>query len=155
MDLPVMPPVSPMLAKAVKEIPDGHLSFEPKWDGFRSIVFRDCDEVETGSRNKRPMTRYFPELVEAFREHLPEQVVVDGEIIVIGPSGDRLEFETLQRRIHPAESRGKLLSETTPARFVAFDLLAVGNEDLMARPFSERRERLERALAPAAPPVHV
>jgi ATP-dependent DNA ligase len=155
MELPVMPPVSPMLAKAVKEIPDGDLSFEPKWDGFRSIVFRDGDEVEIGSRNERPMTRYFPELVEAFLEHLPERIVVDGEIIVVGPSGDRLEFETLQQRIHPAESRVKLLSETTPARFVAFDLLAIGDEDLMRRPFSERRERLEQALAAAEPPVHV
>jgi ATP-dependent DNA ligase len=155
MDLPVMPPVSPMLAKAVKEIPDGDLSFEPKWDGFRSIVFRDGDEVEIGSRNERPMTRYFPELVEAFREQLPERIVVDGEIIVVGPSGDRLEFETLQQRIHPAESRVKLLSETTPARFVAFDLLAIGAEDLMQAPFSERRERLEQALAAAEPPVHL
>ncbi|HEY2802866.1 MAG TPA: ATP-dependent DNA ligase, partial [Actinomycetota bacterium] len=155
MDLPVMPPVSPMLAKAVKEIPDGDLSFEPKWDGFRSIVFRDGDEVEIGSRNERPMTRYFPELVEAFREQLPERIVVDGEIIVVGPSEDRLEFETLQQRIHPAESRVKLLSETTPARFVAFDLLAIGAEDLMQAPFSERRERLEQALAAAESPVHL
>src|SRR3954465_5034353 len=135
MDLPVNPPVAPMLVKPVGAIPAGAYVFGPKWDGFRSIVFRDGDEVEIGSRNERPMTRYFPELVEAFREHLPERVVVDGEIIVIGPSGDRLGFEALQQRIHPAESRVKLLSETTPARFVAFDLLAVGNEDLMARPF--------------------
>ena len=120
-----MPPVAPMLSKSVKEIPDvGHV--EPKWDGFRTIVFKDGDEIELGSRNERPMTRYFPELVEAFRKQLPERIVVDGEIIVVGPSGDRLEFETLQQRIHPAESRVKLLSETTPARFVAFDLLAIG-----------------------------
>src|SRR6185312_2196656 len=155
MDLPVNPPVAPMLAKPADAMPDGDYVFEPKWDGFRSIVFRDRDEVEIGSRNERPMTRYFPELVEAFREQLPERVVVDGEIIVVGPSGDRLEFETLQQRIHPAESRVKLLSETTPARFVAFDLLAIGAEDLMGRPFSERRERLEQALAAAKPPVHV
>jgi ATP-dependent DNA ligase len=155
MELPVMPPVSPMLAKSVKEIPSGALSFEPKWDGFRSIVFRDGDEVEIGSRNERPMTRYFPELVEAFKAHLPERCVVDGEIVVIGPSGDRLEFETLQQRIHPAESRVRMLAAATPATFVAFDLLAVDGEGLMNRPFSERRERLERALAHAQPPVHV
>src|ERR1043165_8869686 len=105
MDLPVMPPVSPMLAKSVKEIPSGALSFEPKWDGFRSIVFRDGDEVEIGSRNESTMTRYFSALVAAFKEHLPERCVVDGGIVVIGESGDRLEFETLQQRIHPAESR--------------------------------------------------
>src|SRR3954471_15466846 len=140
MKLPVMPPIAPMLAKPAAAIPPGQC-YEPKWDGFRSIVFRDGDEVEIGSRNERPMTRYFPELVEAFREHLPERIVLDGEIIVIGPSGDRLEFETLQQRIHPAQSRVKLLSETTPARFVAFDLLAIGEEDLMRHPFSERRER--------------
>src|SRR5437762_7918996 len=113
-----------MLAKLARELPTsggkfGDLLYEPKWDGFRAIVFRDGDDVEIGSRNERPMTRYFPELVEAFREQLPERIVVDGEIVVIGPSGDRLEFETLQQRIHPAESRVKLLSETTPARFVA------------------------------------
>src|SRR5881394_1450331 len=154
MKLPVMPPVAPMLSRSVPDVPDG-ASYEPKWDGFRSVIFRDGDDVEIGSRNERPMTRYFPELVEAFREQLPERIVVDGEIVVIGPSGDRLEFETLQQRIHPAESRVKLLSETTPARFVAFDLLAVGEDDLTQRPFSERRDRLERALAGAQPPVHV
>src|SRR3954470_1211638 len=129
MDLPVMPPVSPMLAKAVKEIPRGNLSFEPKWDGFRSIIFRDGDDVEIGSRNEKPMTRYFPEIVEAARANLPERCVVDGEIIVIGPTGDRLEFEVLQQRIHPAVSRVTLLSQQTPARFVAFDLLALGDID--------------------------
>src|SRR4051794_17281187 len=102
MRLPVMPPVPPMLAKAVKEIPEGELSFEPKWDGFRSIIFRDGDEVEIGSRNERPMTRYFPELVRAAREQLPERCVVDGEIVLIGATGDRLDFEALQQRIHPA-----------------------------------------------------
>src|SRR6186997_551968 len=100
MRLPVMPPVSPMLAKSVKDIPNGDMSFEPKWDGFRSIIFRDGDDVEIGSRNEKPMTRYFPELVEAVRANLPERCVVDGEIIVVGPSGDRLEFEVLQQRIH-------------------------------------------------------
>src|SRR5262245_13656026 len=155
MRLPVMPPVPPMLAKAVKQIPDGNLSFEPKWDGFRSIIFRDGDDVEIGSRKERPMTRYFPELVEAVRENLPERCAVDGEIIVIGESGDRLEFEVLQMRIHPAASRVKLLSEQTPASFIAFDLLALDNTDLTELPLLTRREELERVLAGAAPPVHI
>jgi ATP-dependent DNA ligase len=144
-----------MLAKAVKQIPDGNLSFEPKWDGFRSIIFRDGDEVEIGSRKERPMTRYFPEVVEAVRENLPERCAVDGEIIVIGESGDRLEFEVLQQRIHPAESRVRLLSEQTPASFVAFDLLALGDTDYTQIPFAERRSALVEALAPARAPVHV
>ncbi len=155
MHLPVMPPVSPMLAKSVKEIPTGAMSFEPKWDGFRSIIFRDGDDVEIGSRNEKPMTRYFPELVEAVRANLPPRCVVDGEIIVVGPSGDRLEFEVLQQRIHPAASRVKLLSEQTPARFVAFDLLALGDDDYMERPFSERRTALVEALSSATAPIHV
>jgi ATP-dependent DNA ligase len=144
-----------MLAKAVKGIPDGDMSFEPKWDGFRSIIFRDGDEVEIGSRNERPMTRYFPELVDAVRENLPERCAVDGEIIVIGASGDRLDFEVLQQRIHPAASRVKLLSEQTPARFVAFDLLALDDTDYTELPFAERRAALVDALAPAQPPIHV
>jgi ATP-dependent DNA ligase len=144
-----------MLAKAVKDIPPGNLSFEPKWDGFRSIIFRDGDEVEIGSRNERPMTRYFPELVAAVRANLPPRCVVDGEIIVIGPSGDRLDFDLLQQRIHPAASRVKLLSETTPARFVAFDLLALDDTDYTGHPFSQRRAALAEALAPARAPVHL
>ncbi|MBM7505499.1 ATP-dependent DNA ligase [Agromyces aurantiacus] len=152
MDLPVMPPVSPMLAKSVKEIPDvGHV--EPKWDGFRTIVFRDGDEVELGSRNERPMTRYFPELVEALKANLPDRCVVDGEIVLA--RGGRLDFDALQQRIHPAASRVRLLAEQTPASFVAFDLLALGEDDLTGRPFSERRARLERALAAASDPVFV
>lgn len=147
-----MPPVAPMLAKSVKEIPDvGHV--EPKWDGFRTIVFRDGDEVELGSRNEKPMTRYFPELVEALRANLPERCVVDGEIVLV--TGDRLDFDALQQRIHPAASRVKLLSEQTPVSFVAFDLLALGDEDLTGRPFAERRALLVEALADARPPVHV
>jgi ATP-dependent DNA ligase len=144
-----------MLAKAVKQIPDGNLSFEPKWDGFRSIIFRDGDDVEIGSRKERPMTRYFPELVEAVRENLPERCAVDGEIIVIGESGDRLEFEVLQMRIHPAASRVKLLSEQTPASFVAFDLLALDDTDFTKVPFAERRAALVEAMAPARPPIHL
>jgi ATP-dependent DNA ligase len=155
MRLPVMPPVPPMLAKAVKEIPDGGMSFEPKWDGFRSIIFRDADEVEIGSRNEKPMNRYFPELVTAVRAKFPERSVIDGEIIVIGSSGDRLDFELLQQRIHPAASRVKLLSEQTPARFVAFDLLALGDTDYTQRPFTERRAVLVDALSSSGPPIHV
>src|SRR3954466_1806846 len=120
MDLPVMPPVSPMLAKAVKEIPDGDLSFEPKWDGFRSIVFRDGDEVEIGSRNERPMTRYFPEVVDAVRRNFPPRAVIDGEIVIAGDGG--LDFWALQQRIRPAVSRVTRLAKETPASFVAFDL---------------------------------
>ncbi len=155
MRLPVMPPVSPMLARSVEEIPIGDLSYEPKWDGFRSIVFRDGDEVEIGSRNERPMTRYFPELVQAIRSNLPERCVVDGEIVVPDPSGVRLGFETLQMRIHPAESRVRLLAEETPAHLVAFDLLALDDRDLMREPFRERRRALEKALAAAGSPIHV
>lgn len=147
-----MPPVAPMLAKSVKEIPDvGHV--EPKWDGFRTIVFRDGDDVELGSRNGKPMTRYFPELVEALRANLPQRCVVDGEIVVV--TGDRLDFDALQQRIHPAASRVRLLAGQTPASFVGFDLLALGDEDLQRRPFAERRALLVEALADARPPVHV
>ena len=153
MQLPVMPPVKPMLAKSVPTIPTGELSYEPKWDGFRSIVFRDGDEVEIGSRNERPLTRYFPELVEAVKANLPERCVVDGEIIVV--VGDRLQFEVLSQRIHPAASRITMLSEQTPASFVAFDLLALGDDDLTPRPFEPRRAALEPALTDAAAPVHL
>ncbi|MDQ7906357.1 ATP-dependent DNA ligase [Phytohabitans sp. ZYX-F-186] len=155
MRLPIMPPVPPMLAKAVKGLPEGAMGFEPKWDGFRSIIFRDGAEVEVGSRNEKPMTRYFPEVVEAVLANFPERAVVDGEIILIGESGDRLDFELLQQRIHPAASRVKLLSETVPARFVAFDLLALGDTDWTQRPFAQRRAALEEALAPAKAPVHI
>jgi ATP-dependent DNA ligase len=144
-----------MLAKSVKQIPVGDYAYEPKWDGFRSIIFRDGDEVEIGSRNEKPMTRYFPEVVEAVKQHLPERCVVDGELIVVGQSGDRLDFEALQQRIHPAVSRVKLLSAQTPARFVAFDLLALGDQDYTGLPFAERRAALEQALAAAAAPIHL
>ncbi len=153
MQLPVMPPVKPMLAKSVPSIPTGALSYEPKWDGFRSIIFRDGDEVEIGSRNERPMTRYFPEIVEAVKANLPERCVLDGELIVV--MGDRLEFEVLQQRIHPAASRVTLLSGQTPASFVAFDLLALGDVDYTEQPFEERRAALEQALADAEAPVHL
>ncbi|WP_281689472.1 ATP-dependent DNA ligase [Pseudonocardia thermophila] len=154
MDLPVMPPVKPMLAKPQPSIPVGKL-YEPKWDGFRSIIFRDGDDVEIGSRNERPMTRYFPEVVAAVRANFPERAVIDGEIVVVDRERNRLDFEVLQQRIHPAASRVKLLAEQTPASFVAFDLLALGDEDLTGHPFAERRARLEEALAEASPPVHI
>ncbi|RJT96977.1 ATP-dependent DNA ligase [Arthrobacter frigidicola] len=153
MELPVMPPVTPMLAKSVARIPEGELLYEPKWDGFRSIVFRDGDEVEIGSRNGNPMTRYFPEVVEAVRANLPVRCVLDGELIVV--SGARLDFEALQQRIHPAASRVALLARETPAHFVAFDLLALDDEDRTGRPFRERRALLEKHLAAARPPIHL
>ncbi|GAA2005886.1 ATP-dependent DNA ligase [Nakamurella flavida] len=154
MQLPVMPPVKPMLAKPVSDVPEGEL-YEPKWDGFRSIIFRDGDEVEIGSRNERPLTRYFPEVVRAVLENFPERCVVDGEIIVADTAGNRLDFEALQQRIHPAVSRITLLSESTPASFVAFDLLALGDEDLTGVPLAQRRARLVEAFADVRPPVHV
>ncbi len=152
-----MPPVQPMLAKSVKGIPDpakhGGLVFEPKWDGFRCIVFRDGDEVELASRNTKPLTRYFPDVVDAVRASLPDRCVVDGEIFVA--IGDRLEFERLQERIHPADSRVRMLAETTPAGFVAFDLLALGDESLLDQPFEVRRARLEEALVDVRAPIHL
>ena len=154
MDLPINPPVSPMLAKPVGDIPPGQI-YEPKWDGFRSIIFRDGGEVEIGSRNEKPMNRYFPEIIDAVLAHFPERAVIDGEIIVADTARNTLDFEALQQRIHPAVSRVTLLAEQTPASFVAFDLLALGDEDLTERPFAERRQMLERALADARPPVHI
>jgi ATP-dependent DNA ligase len=152
MKLPVMPPVAPMLAKPVAAIPPGQL-YEPKWDGFRSIVFRDGDEVEIGSRKERPMTRYFPEVVAAVRRSFPPRAVIDGEIVISGDGG--LDFWALQQRIHPAASRVELLAGTTPATFVAFDLLALDDDDLTRAPFADRRTALEGALANAEPPVYV
>jgi len=155
MDLPVMPPVAPMLAKPVDGIPSGDYVFEPKWDGFRTIVFRDGDEVEFGSRNERPMTRYFPELVSAALAELPPRCVIDGEIVLPDFTAGRLDFEALQLRLHPAASRVRLLAAQTPAHFVAFDLLALGSDDYTERPFAERRAALEAALAAVRPPVHL
>lgn len=150
-----MPPVSPMLAKSVRSIP-ADASYEPKWDGFRSICFRDHDQVELGSRNERPMTRYFPELVAAVRAELPQRCVIDGEIVIATDRG--LDFEALQQRIHPADSRVRMLAETTPASFIAFDLLALGDDDYTRRPFTERRAALVDAVSSAARPgrmIHV
>ena len=158
MDLPLQPPVAPMLAKSVKGVPaadsvPGGLLYEPKWDGFRCIVFRDGDEVELSSRGEKPLTRYFPEVVEAVKAELPARCVVDGEVVVV--SGQGLDFVTLQNRIHPAKSRVDMLARETPASFVAFDLLALGDEDFMPRPLEERRAALESALAQARSPVYL
>ena len=151
-----MPPVKPMLAKASADLPtgeDGAFWFEPKWDGFRCIVFRDGDEIELGSRNDRPLTRYFPELLDPLRASLPGRCVVDGEIVLAGPDG--LDFDALQQRLHPAESRVRKLAAETPASFVAFDLLAEGDDDLTDTPLAERRRRLEAALADPASSIHL
>jgi ATP-dependent DNA ligase len=155
MDLPVMPPVAPMLAKPVDGIPSGDYVFEPKWDGFRTIVFRDGDEVEFGSRNERPMTRYFPELVNAALAELPPRCVIDGEIVLPDFAAGRLDFEALQLRLHPAASRVRLLAAQTPAHFVAFDLLALGSDDYTERPFAQRRAALETVLSDVRPPIHL
>jgi ATP-dependent DNA ligase len=152
MQLPVMPPVSPMLSKSVPAIPPG-ASYEPKWDGFRSVCFRDDDEVELGSRNERPMTRYFPELVAAIRAEVPRRCVIDGEIVIATDHG--LDFEALQLRLHPAASRVRMLAAHTPASFIAFDLLALGDEDYTDRPFSARRAALVGALSHCGDLVHV
>jgi len=149
-----MPPVSPMLARPAGEIPPGQ-HYEPKWDGFRAVIFRDGDEVEIGSRNERPMTRYFPEVVEAVLTNFPDRAVVDGEIIIANTERNTLDFEALQQRIHPAASRVTMLSRATPASFVAFDLLGLGDDDLTGRSLVERRALLEIALADAAPPIHI
>ncbi|RZS32834.1 ATP dependent DNA ligase-like protein [Herbihabitans rhizosphaerae] len=149
-----MPPVKPMLAKAVHEVPRAEgLAYEPKWDGFRCVVFRDGDEIELGSRNDRPLTRYFPELVDLLADALPPRCVVDGEIIVV--TGTGLDFDTLQNRLHPAASRVKKLAAETPASFVAFDLLALGDDDLTEKPFTERRELLESIVDTEFARVHL
>ena len=153
-----MPPLQPMLAKSVKGLPaadsvDGGLSYEPKWDGFRAIVFRDGDEVVVASRSTKELNRYFPDVVAAAKENLPERCVVDGEIVIA--LDGRLDFDALSQRIHPAESRVNLLAEQTPASLVVFDLIALGGESLLDTPFAARRERLEEELAPASAPVHI
>ncbi|MGH2374945.1 MAG: ATP-dependent DNA ligase, partial [bacterium] len=154
MGLPFAPPLVPMLSKAADALPggDGWL-FEPKWDGFRTLVFHDGDAIVLQSRDEKPMNRYFPELVTVLAATLPERCVVDGEVVIVGVGG--LDFEALLLRIHPAASRVKLLAEEAPASFVAWDLLALGDEDLRELPLAVRRERLEQVLAGAAPPVHL
>ncbi|NUR72776.1 MAG: ATP-dependent DNA ligase [Hamadaea sp.] len=159
MRLPLTPPLEPMLATAVPEIPVAEgMSYEPKWDGFRCIVFRDGDEVALASRGGKDFTRYFPEVIDQVKAQLPERCVVDCELVVIRREEGklpRLDFELLAQRIHPAASRVRKLAEETPAEMVAFDLLAIGDEDLTQTPFPERRARLEAELSGVRPPVHV
>jgi ATP-dependent DNA ligase len=154
LNLPFQPPLEPMLAKAVDAIPtdDGWL-FEPKWDGFRALVFRDGDEVYTQSRDLKPLDRYFPELSEPLKAALPERCILDGEIVIA--TDGALAFESLLLRIHPAASRVRMLAAESPASFIAWDVLALGDEDLRAVPQGERRARLETALAGIAPPIHL
>src|SRR5436309_6718542 len=154
MRLPFAPPLAPMLSNAAEALPAGEgWLFEPKWDGFRTLAFRDGDEIVLQSRDEKPMNRYFPELLAPLASALPGRCVVDGEIVIVGAEG--LDFEALLLRIHPAASRVKLLAEQTPASYVAWDLLALGEEDLREVPLAVRRERLEQVLAGARPPVHL
>ncbi len=148
-----MPPVAPMLAKLSRDLPVGEIRYEPKWDGFRCIIFRDGEDVELGSRNERPLTRYFPDIVEAVRAQLPERCVIDGEVVIAGEHG--LDFDALSQRIHPAASRVAMLARQTPASFVAFDLLALGDRDWRDVPFWQRRSELERVLSGVVAPVHL
>jgi ATP-dependent DNA ligase len=151
---PIPPPIEPMLAKLTGALPEGEgWLFEPKWDGFRAIVFRAGDEVYIQSRDLRPLDRYFPELAPALRATLPERCVVDGEIVIATPRG--LDFDLLQLRLHPAASRVKKLAAETPSAFVAFDLLAEGDRDLRSRPQAERRAALEAALPRTSGPVYL
>ena len=154
MNLAVNPPVLPMLAKRVSELPPGEgWIFEPKWDGFRTLIFRDGDEVFIQSRDEKPLNRYFPELIDPLKAQLPKQCVLDGEIVIATPEG--LEFDTLQMRLHPAESRVKKLSVEIPASVVFFDLLCEGDESLCDTPFAKRRARLEAILKKAKSPLHL
>ncbi|HEV7825074.1 MAG TPA: ATP-dependent DNA ligase [Mycobacteriales bacterium] len=164
MRLPVSPPVEPMLAKSADSVPVAeNLYYEPKFDGFRCIVFRDGDTLELGSRTGKPLNRYFPEVVETLLAQLPERCVVDGEIILVRPGDDptlpggmgRLDFDALSNRLHPAASRVNLLAKETPASFVAFDLLGLGDDSLLDAPYTDRRARLEEVLTEAAPPLHL
>lgn len=154
MELPVNPPILPMLAKRVSELPKaGAWIFEPKWDGFRALIFRDGKEVFIQSRDEKPLNRYFPELIDPILKQLPRRCVLDGEIVIAQKGA--LDFDSLQLRLHPAASRVKLLSEQIPASIVFFDLLSEGKKDLRNQPFEERRERLESVLASAKPPLHL
>jgi ATP-dependent DNA ligase len=154
MQLPVNPPLLPMLAKRVSALPAGsEWIFEPKWDGFRTLIFRDGDEVFIQSRDEKPLERYFPELVGELKAQLPQRCVLDGEIVIAGDNG--LDFDALQLRLHPAASRVKTLSVQTPASVVFFDLLCENDLDLRTVPFHERRVALESLLANAQPPLHL
>ena len=150
----VNPPVLPMLAKRVGELPEGdNWVFEPKWDGFRALVFRDGDEILIQSRDEKPLDRYFPELLEPLRKTLPPRCVLDGEMVIVQNNG--LDFDSLQLRLHPAASRVKLLSGQIPASFVFFDLLCVDDRDLRTKTFETRRRELESLLSAAPPPIHL
>src|ERR1044071_4430852 len=154
MDLPVNPPVLPMLAKRVGELPlAGAWIFEPKWDGFRALVFRDGDEILIQSRDEKPLNRYFPELLDPLRKTLPDRCVLDGELVIV--KDDELDFDALQLRLHPAASRVKLLSQQTPASVVFFDLLCRRDRNLCSEPFEVRRRELESVLANSPPPIHL
>jgi ATP-dependent DNA ligase len=143
-----------MLANRVSQLPaDGDWIFEPKWDGFRALVFRDGEELLIQSRDEKPLNRYFPELIEPLRAHLPQQSVLDGEIVIA--KNDSLDFEALQLRLHPAASRVKMLSQQIPASIVFFDVLCVGDRDLRGDPFQDRRRQLESMFASAVPPIHI
>ena len=154
MQLPVNPPILPMLAKRVDELPHEHTwSFEPKWDGFRALIFRDGDEILIQSRDEKSLNRYFPELIDPLLQQLPDRYVLDGEIVIAIRGA--LDFDALQLRIHPAASRVKLLSQQTPASFVCFDLLCEGSEELCGEAFHRRRRRLEKMFSTASPPLHL
>lgn len=153
MNLPLQPPINPMLAKLTRSFPVGDLLYEPKWDGFRCLVFRDGQNVHLQSRNGKGLERYFPELLDPIRAQVPERVVLDGELVV--PAGDGIDFDAISNRIHPAESRIQMLAEQTPARFIAFDLLALDDQDLTATAFSDRRVRLEKVTAGWRSPLHL
>ena len=153
-NLPVNPPLLPMLAKRVDEMPSGDdWIFEPKWDGFRALVFRDGKDVMIQSRDEKPLNRYFPELLEPLQTTLPERCVLDGEIVIV--NDNELDFDALQLRLHPAASRVNLLSRETPSSFVFFDLLCNGDRDLRGEPFQTRRRELEALIAKAPPPIHL
>src|ERR1700749_3087540 len=154
MQLPVNPPILPMLSKRIEELPTGgDWIFEPKWDGFRTLIFRDGNEILIQSRDEKALNRYFPDLTEPLGAQLPDRCVLDGEIVIAKDSA--LDFESLQLRIHPAASRVKLLSQQIPASVVFFDLLAEGDRDLRNEPFENRRRELETVLESAVPPIHL
>jgi ATP-dependent DNA ligase len=151
MDLPVLPPFAPMLGRLARELPRDGFVYEPKWDGFRCVAFRDRDEVDLRSRNDRPLARYFPELVEGVRAVTAPRFVLDGEIVVV--AGGQLDFEALLARVHPAQTRVERLRKETPALLMAFDLVALGDRDLRGSPFAERRTLLSELLAGVEPPI--
>src|SRR5438046_9220885 len=152
-EFPITPPIEPMLARLAEELPAGPFLYEPKWDGFRAIVFRGGGEIFIQSRDLRPLDRYFPELHELLLDRLPDGSVIDGEIVIATPHG--LDFDALQLRLHPAASRAAKLAKETPAAFVAFDLIALAGRDLREMPQRERRARLERLFADIEPPIHL